>query len=295
MKKNVNKDSAKLSRKQQIIQRLDTQIQIDGRLRQAQLRMAQMLACVDEICTKYGLDYWLDRGTLLGAVRHQGFVPWDDDLDIAMPRASYEQFIQIAPQVLPSNLCIQTRHNDPGYFNMAAPLKIRDKNSYFLEKHEEGTESYQQGIFIDVFPYDYAFQSQKVQRFYKWLSKKILRLLAGKYSNLKMGYYSGFYRYLGKLFSKNFLECCLNKIIIKANSNPQKANALSYGYDSTKKMVFFTQDIYPIKRIIFEGYAVNSVAQPEKMLTQIYGDYLTLPPIERQRPNHCRFLRVECT
>lgn len=64
----------------------------DGRLREAQLKMLTMLEVIDSICLKHNLDYWLDAGTLLGAVRHQGFIPWDDDVDIAMPRASYENF-----------------------------------------------------------------------------------------------------------------------------------------------------------------------------------------------------------
>ncbi len=64
---------------------LDYSIQQDGRLRQAQLKMLDMLEAVDKICLKHGLDYWLDRGTLLGAIRHHGFIPWDDDVDIALP------------------------------------------------------------------------------------------------------------------------------------------------------------------------------------------------------------------
>ena len=61
----------------------------DGRLRQAQLKMLSMLKVIDSICVKHNIDYWLDAGTLLGAIRHQGFIPWDDDMDIAMPRVSY--------------------------------------------------------------------------------------------------------------------------------------------------------------------------------------------------------------
>lgn len=115
---------------------LDYSIQNDGRLRQAQLKMLTILAAVDNICLKHGIDYWLDRGTLLGAVRHEGFIPWDDDIDIGMPRSSYERFLRIAPAQMPTNMFLQTAQSDPGFFNLAAPLKIRDRNSRFIEKHE---------------------------------------------------------------------------------------------------------------------------------------------------------------
>ena len=128
--------------------------QQDGRLRQAQLKMLVMLEHVDAICQKHGLDYWLEGGTLLGAIRHQGFIPWDDDMDISMPRASFEAFMRLAPKELPDFIWLQTAQTDPGYFNFSVPLKIRDCNSRFIELHETGNEPYQQGIFIDVFVYD---------------------------------------------------------------------------------------------------------------------------------------------
>jgi len=267
---------------------LDSSILQDGRLRQAQLKMLAMLEAVDTICLKHGLDYWLDRGTLLGAVRHQGFIPWDDDVDIAMPRASYEAFLRVAPAELPANMRLQTASTDPGYFNLAAPLKIRDLNSRFIEKHELGTEPYLQGIFIDVFAYDVMPEDPSQRKRYKFLGKKLLRLLRHKYSEVSMGHHSGIYKAMGRLIPTSVLEKYLLRIITHANAC--KSPFLGYGYDSLKNNVFRVDDIYPLKRIDFESRQFFVANHAEIILSTIYGDYLTLPPEERRKPNHCREL-----
>lgn len=269
-------------------QYLDSTILQDGRLRQAQLKMLTMLETVDTICLKHGLDYWLDRGTLLGAIRHQGFIPWDDDVDIAMPRASYEAFLRIAPAELPDSIRLQTAQLDPGYFNLAAPLKIRDLDSRFIEKHEAGNESYLQGIFIDVFAYDVMPESIAQRKRYKFFGKKLLRLLCSKYSQVSMGHHAAFYKILSRFIPTSILEKNLQHIIKKANHC--KSPLLGYGYDSSKNNVFNIDDIYPLKRIDFETKQFYVAHQAEAMLTKIYGDYLTLPPEERRKPNHCREL-----
>jgi len=101
-------------------------------LRQAQLVMTRMFKIIDYICREHHLRYWMCSGTLLGAVRHQGFIPWDDDLDICMIREDYDRFIQIAQQELPSDLFLQTRETDPNYDYLALPCKIRDKKSLII-------------------------------------------------------------------------------------------------------------------------------------------------------------------
>lgn len=93
--------------------------------------MLQILCATDKICTEHHLTYWLEGGTLLGAVRHHGFIPWDDDMDISMPRKDYEQFLKIAPQLLPKDLFLQTQQSDPQYkllsprFENAAPFSLK--------------------------------------------------------------------------------------------------------------------------------------------------------------------------
>ena len=87
----------------------------DLSLRDAQMLMVEILEDVHNLCEKHGLKYFLDGGTLIGAVRHKGFIPWDDDIDIGMPREDYEKFIEIAKKELPDNLFLQTFETDKYY------------------------------------------------------------------------------------------------------------------------------------------------------------------------------------
>lgn len=265
--------------------------QQDGRLRQAQLKMLGMLEIIDSICSRHGLDYWLDGGTLLGAIRHQGFIPWDDDLDISMPRASYEQFLRIAPAEIPASMWLQTAQTDKGYFNLVVPLKIRDCHSRFIEQHEQGNESYHQGIFIDVFVYDALPASALQRKFYKLAAKKILRLLSPKYSTLVLGHRTGFYKLAGKFLPKVLLEKILQYIMHKANTS--NSGLLGCGYDCVNSSLVTHDTVYPLKRAPFETGQFNIVNKPELILTQLYGDYLSLPPKSQQVMKHCKELIPE--
>ncbi|WP_242602093.1 LicD family protein [Legionella yabuuchiae] len=260
----------------------------DGRLRKAQLKMITMLQAIDSICGKHGFDYWLEGGTLLGAIRHQGFIPWDDDLDISMPRESYEAFLNIAPQELPNHMWLQTAQSDPGYFNLSVPLKIRDCNSLFIEMHETGNEPYQKGIFIDVFVYDKMSNDQKIRTSKKFLAKKLLRLLQHKYSRKSCGHYASLYRFLSRFFSKSQLEKKLNAIITEAQS--LETPYLGYGYDCVNTNLVCYEDIYPLKRANFEDNQFNIPNRSEVILQQLYGDYMSLPPQASRVMKHCRTL-----
>ncbi len=260
----------------------------DGRLRQAQLKMLRMLEVVDAICTKHCLDYWLDAGTLLGAVRHQGFIPWDDDMDIAMPRKSYETFLRVAPQELPDFMWLQTSHTDPGYFNMATPLKIRDRSSRYIEKHERGDEPYVQGIFIDVFVYDTMPEKSKQRKRYKFLAKKISRLLNAKYSAVNTGHHANFYKIIAQFLPKSLLEFLLQQIITSANNSGSPY--LGRGYNCVGKNFLKQEDIYPIQRAAFETGLFNIPNNAPEILTQQFNEYLIIPPVNQQVMRHCKEL-----
>jgi lipopolysaccharide cholinephosphotransferase len=261
---------------------------IDGRLRRAQMKMLAMLEVVDAICLKHGLDYWLDAGTLLGAIRHQGFIPWDDDMDIAMPRDSYEAFLQIAPSEIPEHMWLQTAQTDPGFYNVATPLKIRDRRSRYIEKHEQINENYVQGIFIDVFVYDTMPVKPRVRQCYKFISKKISRILKTQYSLVLSGHNTGIYKMLGRCIPKPLLEKCLAQIIKNANSS--NSPYLGRGYQCVGKNLINKEDIYPLKRTLFETGLFNVCHRPETILSQQYGDFMSLPPEEQRIMRHCKEL-----
>ena len=124
----------------------DNRLEGDSLLRQAQLVMLRLLKTFHALCEEEGLRYWLDSGTLLGAQRHGGFIPWDDDVDVMMPREDYLKFIGLAQQKLPFDMFLQTPETDQGF--VCPWIKIRDRFSYLDE--ETGPYPYSQAIFIDI-------------------------------------------------------------------------------------------------------------------------------------------------
>ena len=124
-------------------------IKIDANLRKAQMVMLTILIEFDKICEKHKIMYWIDYGTLLGAIRHKGFIPWDDDIDISIPRKEYNRLLHVIESELPETMFFQTKKTDPTFCNNIA--RIRDKNSIMHVDYYKGEHS---GIFIDIFPVD---------------------------------------------------------------------------------------------------------------------------------------------
>jgi lipopolysaccharide cholinephosphotransferase len=125
-------------------------------IEQVQLVVYRMLKILDQICKKHDIDYWLDYGTLLGAVRHKGFIPWDNEADIGMMRDDYDRFLQIVDLELPRDLFFQTAITDPNYvFSYLIEGKLRDRYSNYIEFANENPQcNWHNGIQLDFFVYD---------------------------------------------------------------------------------------------------------------------------------------------
>ena len=126
---------------------------MDNKLRQLQLCELEILDEFVRICEKYDLQYYLVGGTLLGAVRHQGFIPWDDDIDVAMPREDYDKFAVIAEKELSPKYFYQCPATDPYYFLTYA--KIRKNGTEVYEERFKYSK-FHKGVFIDIFPLDFC-------------------------------------------------------------------------------------------------------------------------------------------
>ena len=139
-------------------------------LRRAQLKQLAILEEIDRICRKHSISYWLDGGSLLGAVRHGGFIPWDDDIDIAMPLDDARRFASIAPGELRDGLVMQTPETES---TREPIMKVRDLNSFYVEGSEDFSLDYSKGLFVDIFPMiDYPDVSRGFcKRYGKGMSK----------------------------------------------------------------------------------------------------------------------------
>ena len=120
-------------------------------LRRQQIIMLDMMKLLDKICRKHDIPYFLYGGTLLGAIRHNGFIPWDDDLDVGFLRKDYLRLLKVLPQELPADVALQTNDTDSNYFYFFA--KLRDRHS-FLDEGNYDSVFRERGIFIDLFPFD---------------------------------------------------------------------------------------------------------------------------------------------
>ena len=140
-------------------------------IKSLQLICLEILKEIDRVCKKHNILYWLDSGSMLGAVRHNGFIPWDDDLDIAMFRDDYNRFLEIASKELKENYFLQTHQTDSEYPLFFA--KVRRNNTFIDEKRYRRLNIHK-GIYVDIFPVDKLGSNIKV-------AKKHCRKLRGFY------------------------------------------------------------------------------------------------------------------
>ena len=253
---------------------------MNSELLRAKAVMVEILKDVDTLCSKHDINYWLDFGTLLGAVRHKGFIPWDDDIDITMPRDDYNRFIEIALRELEPKYFIQLKRTDKSYTRDW--LKIRDRNSVFLEYGTlDKCDFNKKGIFIDVFPLDRI--SKKNIKYFQFLRRLY------QVNPLRHQYKNGFTRFLHILFSpvylfrKSFFRLSVNHL-----NNPKGSIAI-YGIEAWFFHSFNYEDIFPLKRLEFEGRVFNAPNRYKKHLKEYYGDYMQLPPVE-QRHYHAKVI-----
>ena len=130
-------------------------------LRRVQLTLLEIAVEIKRVCEENDIRYFLSDGTLLGAVRHQGFIPWDDDMDMGMLRADYEKFCRIAPKALKPEYCLETWNTDSGYGLPFA--KVMKRNTVYLES-KKNTKMREKGFYIDVFPFDNAPAEEEAQQ-----------------------------------------------------------------------------------------------------------------------------------
>ena len=242
-------------------------------IKKVQELMLDIMFHVDKLCRKHNLRYWLDSGTLLGAVRHKGFIPWDDDFDICMPVEDYDKFLEIAPKELPDYFFVQTKRTDKYYKRDFA--KVRSSKGKIVEKIEGENEVYNQGIYIDIFPN----MTIKNSFLYRNLHRILLKLkikIAEQILDLNRFQKSFIRDFFIKLTRSLHQGWDLNKDLLVVRS----AEFAEY------KFVMHIKELFPLKELEFEGYKFFVPKNTDFYLKLLYGDtYLQLPPVERRKPH----------
>ena len=237
-------------------------------LRRAQLRMLEILKVVDAICTKHEIEYTLCCGSLLGAVRHGGFIPWDDDIDINVTREDLAKLRKILPRELPSHLVYQDYFTDPYYPTPIA--KVRERDSYMYE--EPCTDRLKEkGIFIDLIPIEevpnLAWKA-KLDYWYGHCLRGIHHYVDTKDTILS-------WIVLPFAWGLTALTRLTNKF--------RRIDQLAHVYGFQAYGALQKKDYYPIKRMSFEGFQACVPNNPDAILTALFGDYMQLPPEDKRR------------
>ena len=259
---------------------------MDEVLRSIQLTELEILSYVDQFCRDNNIHYSLSGGTLLGAVRHHGFIPWDDDVDIMMLREDYDRFQKLWDEKADkSRYFLQTKDIEPKFSQSF--LKIRKNNTLFLQEGEHQGD-YHNGIFIDIMPAD-RFPSKKILQLKYYADVFLYQLFTREFAPEKNGI-------VMKLGSQILLRLTNHSLRKKLRKHYLK-QLMKYNADE-KLEIISTETVTSMKRhysaslmkefieIDFEGKRLQCSAKWEEILTTCYGDYMKLPPEEEQTWKH---------
>ena len=261
-------------------------------LQRLQLVELEVLLAIDEVCREYGITYFLSSGTALGAKRHGGFIPWDDDIDIGMPRADYDRFLEVAPKALGENYTVANPESDDRLAGLFAKVWKNGTKFFTEETLDAGIE---QGIFVDVFPYDCLSFKESMRN--KQLRTCML------WQRISYLYYSGAINvpHRGALGALEKMACRIVHVFVRAVANPKvirnkfftmakRCNGVGASGDmacmSYTQFVFPRDVLLPPRPLSFSGHLLPVPAKIEEYLTIQYGETWNELPPENQRRNH---------
>ena len=240
-----------------------------------------MLLKFDRVCRKHKLKYFLTAGTLLGAVRHRGFIPWDDDIDVGLMREDYEKFLKLSDE-FEAPYFIQTPYTDPGYFYSFA--KIRNTNTSMLNRTFL-FQGFNQGICIDVFPYDKVMPEDYIKNYN---GIKALLLANSTYMRLTNPYLENDVRVLNYEGGNPMERYEKIQETARMHENEQTeyiSLAVSTIYSSEKNF-FYAEDFLSLSECDFEYFRFPIPAGYDRILRTSYGDYMSFPPVKERGTWH---------
>ena len=233
-------------------------------LRLAQLRMLEMLKFIDTVCRTHNITYWLDSGTLLGAIRHQGFIPWDDDVDICMPYKDAERFKQIMLKENSNNkFVLQCKESDKGYFG--AWYIIRDLNSEYISNNKLHNKLKYKGLQVDIFITEDRTNTSL------WYFSRFIQKCIDKSLNIITDIR------IATIISHPLYQFMHNILIPFSRYISKEKKYYKLPYGSMWKNKLRKDYIYPIKTCIFEDYEFCAPNNFDAYLTEEFGDWQEVP------------------
>lgn len=236
----------------------------------------------DQVCKKYNLRYFFDGGSLIGAIRHKGFIPWDDDIDVCMPRKDYEVFVSLSNE-FKDPYFLQTPYTDPEYFFGFA--KVRNSNTTGLTQMFK-YQKYNHGIWLSVFPLDYWDENAEEEyEFIKALNIENSTYMRMTNPNLDEKNRERVKNYSGRNPLDTYEE--IQRRAQQFNDEkPQFMTAAVSSVLSYKKKLWYAEDFATSIKADFEGYEVPIPVGYDRILKTVFGDYMSLPPVEQRGVHH---------
>ena len=269
-------------------------IEKDSQLKKLQKSLTEILKEVDRVCRKNNISYILVGGTLLGAKRHEGFIPWDDDLDIAMLREDYLRFEKIAPTELKNELYFRNFHTDSDYYLPFGKVCKRG-TSYITELDSENTANNE--IFIDIFPLDYAYKEQSFFQKVQAVAVKGLKAVIIRKKKMNVKSTSLAVRIMQIIFTpfstKTLMKWQENIMCFNTDSSSRYIvnNGSNYSYI---KQTMPREIYFPTGEMRFEDGLFQVPRDTEYYLERIYGEhYMDLPPVEKRITHNIVCLKLE--
>ena len=244
------------------------------------------------VCNLLNLEYFVDGGTAIGAIRHQGFIPWDDDVDVAMPRLDYQKFCKEAPKYLSKEFYLQTPYSDkkcPYFYS-----KLRVNGTEFVEycNHKVNMNH---GIYIDIYPFDEVpdDEAENIKQFKKMqFLTRLFTLHQSPDVNTAPSSITERIKALIRFVAHMMIKCIPYSVLAKqiektmTQYNGSNQHALACIYSPKRNWDYIPRDrMYPLIDIKFEDITVKILNDYDFYLTNLYGDYMKFPP-ENERYGH---------
>lgn len=258
----------------------------DVKIRNLQLVILDIFKEIIKVCNDYDIEYFIIGGTTLGAIRHKGFIPWDDDLDIGMTRENYNKFLKIAKDKLPETLFLQTFDSDPNtpfYF-----AKVRKNGTSFIENYCKRLDIHH-GIYVDIFPYDNVpddkkLRNKQLKKVKFWSNLFIAKSLKG--SSVPQNSVKGKMKIFTRL-TFHYLLKPVSKVYLykKLDEASQEYNHIKSEMQSFVKYPYLmipSADLNNLEKIEFEEIQVSCPGNPREYMKHQFGDFMKLPPEEKR-------------